>query len=68
MKKTKIKTKTKTETIAGEDTYAGALRAPRAGSPACVFVFILVLIYVELEFPKTKLQNLIFEETVSRCR
>ena len=30
----------------GEDTYAGALRAPRAGSPACVFGFIFVLIYV----------------------
>ena len=26
----------------GEDTYAGALRAPRAGSPACVFVFVFV--------------------------
>ena len=29
----------------GEDTYAGALRAPRAGSPDCVSVF--ALIYVE---------------------
>ena len=26
----------------GEDTYAGALRAPRAGSPACVFAFVFV--------------------------
>ena len=26
----------------GEDTCAGALRAPRAGSPACVFVFVFV--------------------------
>ena len=26
----------------GEDTYVGALRAPRAGSPACVFVFVFV--------------------------
>ena len=32
---------------AGEDTYAGVLRAPRAGSPALVSVF--VLIYVEFE-------------------
>ena len=30
----------------GEDTYAGALRAPRAGSPAFVSVFVFVLIYV----------------------
>ena len=27
-----------------EDTYAGALRGPRSGSPAGVFVFVLVLI------------------------
>ena len=50
MKKTKIKTKTKTETIAGEDTYAGALRAPRAGSPAFVSVFVFVLIFVFFTF------------------
>ena len=30
----------------GEDTYAGALRAPRAGSPACVFAFVFVWIHV----------------------
>ena len=30
----------------GEDTYAGALRAPRAGSPDFVSVFVFVLIYV----------------------
>ena len=30
----------------GEDTYAGALRAPRAGSPACAFVFVFASIYV----------------------
>ena len=30
----------------GEATYAGALRAPRAGSPAFVSVFVFVLIYV----------------------
>ena len=29
----------------GEDTYAGALRAPRAGSPAFVSVFVFVLIF-----------------------
>ena len=34
----------------GEDTYAGALRAPHAGSPAC---FFFVLTYV-----KFKLENL----------
>ena len=33
----------------GEDTYAGALRAPRAGSPACVFVFVFV--FDELDRP-----------------
>ena len=37
--------------IAGEATYAGARRAPRAGSPACVSVF--VLIYVEFEFSES---------------
>ena len=26
----------------GEDTYAGALRVPRAGYPACVFAFVFV--------------------------
>ena len=36
----------KNKNATGEDTYAGALRAPRAGSPACVFVFVPVLIYV----------------------
>jgi len=36
----------------GEATYAGALRAPCAGSPACVFVSVFVLIYVEFEFQK----------------
>ena len=38
----------------GEDTYAGALRAPRAGSPAFVSVFVFVLIYVEFEFQKNR--------------
>ena len=36
----------------GEDTYAGALRAPRAGSPDCVFVFVFVLVYVKVELRK----------------
>ena len=35
----------------GEDTYAGALRAPRAGSPACVSGFVVVLIDVYFELP-----------------
>ena len=30
----------------GEATYVGALRAPLAGSPACVSDFVFVLIYV----------------------
>ena len=30
----------------GEDTYAGALRAPRAGSPTGVFVFVSFVIYI----------------------
>ena len=34
----------------GEATYGGALPAPLAGSPACVFTFVFVLIYVEFEF------------------
>ena len=34
----------------GEDTYAGALRAPRAGSPAFVSVFVFVLIYGSISF------------------
>ena len=34
----------------GEATYAGALRAPLAGSPACVFAFAFVSIYVDFEF------------------
>ena len=33
----------------GEDTYVGALRAPRAGSPAGVFAFVFVWIHVEFE-------------------
>ena len=40
----KIQTKTKTE--AGEDTYAGALRAVRAGSPAFVPVFVSIFVFV----------------------
>ena len=33
----------------GEDTYVGALRAPLAGSPACVSAFVFVLIYVQFK-------------------
>ena len=40
--KTNAKTQTKGTNATGEDTYAGALRAPRAGSPAVVFVFVLI--------------------------
>ena len=44
--------KNENKNTTGEDTYAGALRAPRAGSPACVFVFVFDLIYVKFEFQK----------------
>ena len=37
--RTIIEIKKETKTTAGEDTYAGMLRAPRASSPAIVFVF-----------------------------
>ena len=30
----------------------GALRAPRAGSPDCVFVFVFVFVYVKFELRK----------------
>ena len=38
----------------GEKTYAGALRAPRAGSPAfvSVFVFILIFGFSNFDLPK----------------
>ena len=36
----------------GEDTYARALRAPRAGSPDCVFVFVFVFVKVKFELRK----------------
>ena len=36
----------------GENTYAGALRAPRAGSPDCVFVFVFVFVNVKFELRK----------------
>ena len=38
--------KAKTKTIAGEATYAGTLRAPRAGSPIFVFVSAFVCVFV----------------------
>ena len=34
----------------GEDTYAGALRAPRAGSPAFVSVFVLIFGFLTFDF------------------
>ena len=46
--KTKTKTKPKTKRV--KLPPGGALRAPLAGSPACVFVFVFVLTYVEFEF------------------
>ena len=49
-----IENENENKNATGEDTYAGALRAPRAGSPACVFGFIFVLIYVYFEFQKKK--------------
>ena len=36
----------------GEDTYTGALRAPRAGSPDCAVVFVFVFVSVEFELRK----------------
>ena len=42
---------------AGEATYAGALRAPRAGSPDCVFVFVFVFVYVKFELFLTQLTS-----------
>ena len=47
-RKSKRKTKTKTQRV--KQPTGGALRAPLAGSPACVFVFVFVFIYVEFEF------------------
>ena len=41
-----------TKRTTGEDTYAGALRAPRAGSPDCVFVFVFVFVYIKFELRK----------------
>ena len=45
-----IENENENKNATGEDTYAGALRAPRAGSPACVFVFVSVLIFVSFNF------------------
>ena len=38
--------KHKSKKATGEDTYAGALRA---GSPACVFAFVLIYVHYELQ-------------------
>ena len=44
-----IENENENKNATGEDTYAGALRAPRAGSPACVFVCIFA--FDELDRP-----------------
>ena len=49
---TKRNGRNETKQTTGEDTYAGALRAPRAGSPDCVFVFVFVFVYVKFELRK----------------
>ena len=53
----RIKTKNENKNATGEATYGGALRAPLAGSPDCVFAFVFVLIYV-LNFMRTNLDVL----------
>ena len=47
-----IENENENKNATGEDTYAGALRAPRAGSPDCVFVFVFVFVYVKFELRK----------------
>ena len=42
-----MKTKAKTQRV--KQPTGRALRAPLAGSPACVFAFVFVLIYVQFE-------------------
>ena len=42
-----IENENENKNATGEDTYAGALRAPRAGSPDCVIVFVSVFVYVK---------------------
>ena len=44
-----MKTKTKAKTQRVKQPTGRALRAPLAGSPACVFAFVFVLIYVKFE-------------------
>ena len=41
-KSTEYKNENENRNEAGEDTYAGALRVPRASSPAFVSVFVFV--------------------------
>ena len=41
-----IENEIESENETGEATSRGSLRAPLAGSPACVFAFAFVLIYV----------------------
>ena len=45
-RKQKNKNGNESENETGEDTYAGALRAPRAGSPAFVFAFASVFVFL----------------------
>ena len=44
-----IETKNDIKTVMGEDTYAGALPDPHAGSPVCVFDFVFVSIYLQFD-------------------
>ena len=53
-----MKTETKKKTKRLEKViYGRALRDPLAGSPACVLVFVLALIYVEFEFSESTRQT-----------
>ena len=57
---TKRSGRNETKQTTGEDTYAGALRAPRAGSPARLFRFVssvpfrfIRFVFVFEKFPST---------------
>ena len=45
----KLKRKRKQKRNRGRHLWGAALRAPLAGSPACVFVFVFALIYAYFE-------------------
>ena len=49
--------KNESKNATGEDTYVGALRAPRAGSPDCVFAFVFVSNYVQFAFQGKNLRR-----------